>query len=109
MIVRTWSAFANNEKEPDYLKIVKSEIIPHLAQTPGYMGCHFLRQQQDSGWRYFVLTYWDSKASAYGLSDGDPHISFVPEKIQATLDQFDETVEYYEVAVEHGFGHRTLK
>jgi heme-degrading monooxygenase HmoA len=103
MIVRTWSAIVSHENEAEYLDSVKSRILPHFEQTDGYMGCHFMRQQHERGLRYLVLTYWSSTESAYGLSDGDPHIAFIPEDIQAMLDQFDKTVEYYEIAVEHGF------
>jgi len=105
MIVRTWGAIASEAKNDDYLDEVKNKILDIFAQSPGYLGCYFLRKYQNHQWRYLLLTFWDSLEAAQGMG-GESDKAHVPEYIQATLEQFDETVELFEVALEHGFQTR---
>lgn len=103
MIARTWSAVTSQEKEAGYLRTVRAQVLPHFEDAQGYKGSLFLKQSHDDGWKYMVVTFWDSLDAAYGLSNGhDPTIAYIPDEIAVTLNAFDKTVEYYESVIEHG-------
>ncbi len=103
MIARTWSAITSQEKEAGYLKTVRSLVLPHFDEAQGFKGSLFLKQSHDDGWKYVVITFWESLDAAYALSNGqDPKVAYIPDEISDTLNEFDKTVEYYESVIEHG-------
>jgi len=103
MIARTWSAITSQEKEDSYLNTVRSVVLPHFDEAQGFKGSLFLKQSHDDGWKYMVITFWESPEAAYGLSGGDdPTVALIPDDIALTLNEYDKTVEYYETVIEHG-------
>lgn len=102
MIVRTWSATTNREKDGQYRRTVEEVVLPRFERARGYRGALFLRKDLGSAWRYVVLTYWDSMEAVRALVGDDPTHAYVPAEIRATLDQCDETAEHFEVVIQHG-------
>lgn len=100
MVIRSWTAFTSPEREAAYVANVRGVVLPHLRNTPGYVGSKFLSRPVGSELEIVVLTYWESMDAARALSGGEENEAYMPEEIAATLDRYDHDVALYEVIVD---------
>lgn len=107
MFVRVWRARTSADREARYLAVVRETVLPHLRETPGYRRSTFLRRPLDDGSvEILVLTNWESREAAAGLSGDDGRNVWLPDAIARTLDNHDEHVLLYEAMVEDDPGDR---
>lgn len=101
MFIRHWRARTSVEQEARYLAAVRETVLPHLRATPGYRRSSFLRRPLDDGSvEILVLTHWESREAAGGLSDEEGGSAWLPDEIARTLDDHDEHVLLYESMLE---------
>lgn len=107
MFVRVWRARTSTDREGRYLSAVRETVLPHLRETPGYRRSTFLRRPLDDGSvEILVLTHWESREAAVGLSGDAGGNAWLPDEIARTLDDHDEHVLLYETIVDDDPGDR---
>lgn len=97
--VRVWTARIAHDRVDDYVDVVRRGVLPHLADTEGYVGALFLVHGGGEERDLVVLTRWESAEAAGALGD-EPLSAFIPDAVRDTLVRADETVEIYEVLLE---------
>lgn len=81
--------------------MVRATVLPHLDDAPGFLGARFLSRPDGHGSReILVITSWDSAESA-GALGAEGTRAFVPDAIRATLTDVGESVDIFEVRVDH--------
>jgi heme-degrading monooxygenase HmoA len=102
MIIRTWRAKTTEQKEPEYIQLVKRIVLPYFKECKGYKGCKFSRNTERDGGQIeiLVMTFWTDMAAVEAFS-GDPGAhAYLPEEIAQTLNSYDVTSEHFEVFIE---------
>ncbi len=101
MVLRTWTATTKGDREEQYLRTVREQVLPHLANVPGYLGAFFSRRPVGDDWEYLVISCWESMDAVRALAGADPDRAYVPPEIQATLDRWDASVDNLDVVIAH--------
>ena len=101
MVMRTWTATTDGDRQDDYLRTVREQVLPHLASVPGYLGAFFSRRPVGDSWEYLVISCWESMDAVRALAGPDPGRAYVPPEVHETLDRWDASVDHLEVVIAH--------
>ena len=97
--VRVWRARTTPDREADYVATVRSQVLPHLREAPGYVGATFMARDHLGDREILVVTKWASADAAGGLGPS-ALAAYVPDAIRATLVEADATVDVFEVLID---------
>lgn len=97
MVIREWRGRATPDKEEDYPRHFRSNVVPELRRIQGFRGAHLGRRRTAGQVEFLVLTRWESMHAVRAFAGDDAERAVVePDAIAALLD-FDPEVRHYEV------------
>lgn len=97
MVSRHWSCRIKPEEEENYVNYLKEEILPHLAQLPGFSGASIRRKAIGDFPEFLFISEWTSKEAIKAFAGEDIHLAVVSEKAQKMMRSFDQEVRHYEL------------
>ena len=97
MISRHWSGRIKRGQEEKYINFLKQEIIPHLAELPGFEGAAIKKRELKSATEFLFISNWRSMEDIKAFSGENTDVAVVSEKAQAMMTDFDKEVRHYEV------------
>lgn len=99
MIARVWSAQATKDLAPAYIEHLKTLVLPNLKRIDGFTGAWLFERPAASGVEIVVTTFWKSMDAIRTFAGEDGDRAVVADEAAALLNQFDQSVRHYEVAV----------
>jgi heme-degrading monooxygenase HmoA len=102
MIVRKWRGRAPTGKPDAYAEHFNKAVLPELRGIPGFAGAMLLRQAKPDGFEFLVLTMWESVDAIKAFAGADHERAVVEPGAVAALEEFDATVEHYELIASLG-------
>jgi heme-degrading monooxygenase HmoA len=100
MIVRSWRGRARRLKADAYPKHFREAVIPALREVPGFLGAQLSRRADADAVEFLVLTRWQSMDAIRAFAGPAVDKAVVEPGAIAALDDFDHTVQHYEVMEE---------
>jgi heme-degrading monooxygenase HmoA len=97
MIIREWRGRAAKSNANAYPKHFRTIVIAELRQVPGFLGGHLSQRSVNDKIEYLVLTRWESMDAIRGFAGSDVDRAVVEPGAVATLIDFDDHVQHYEV------------
>jgi hypothetical protein len=100
MIARWWRGWAASaENAAAYEELLKTTILPWVAEHGGHRGSYLVRRDVEEGVEFATLTLWDSLDSVRAFAGEEYEVAVVPEPARAVLSRWDERSVHYDVAV----------
>ena len=78
---------------------LRTQTLPGLRRIEGYQDAYVLRRQGAEGVEFLVLTLWASIDAVRVFAVDDYEASVIPSEARGLLDQAEERVRHYEVAI----------
>jgi heme-degrading monooxygenase HmoA len=100
MIIRAWRGRASPAKSDAYPRHFRETVVPDLQKTPGFLGAQLTRRQSGDKVEFLVLTRWQSIEAVRAFAGSAVDEAVVEPGAVAALDDFDDTVQHYEVLEE---------
>ena len=100
MIIRAWRGRARRSRSDAYPKHFREVVIPVLQKTPGFLGAHLSWRPECDQVEFLVLTRWQSMDAIGAFAGSTVDRAVVEPGAVAALDDFDDTVQHYEVIEE---------
>jgi heme-degrading monooxygenase HmoA len=97
MISRQWRGVANRSDADNYIAHLKTETFPLLSKIAGFRKAQILRRLVAEGVEFRIVTTWDSIESIRKFAGENAEIAVVPERVQAMMVSYEQSVEHYEV------------
>jgi heme-degrading monooxygenase HmoA len=102
MIARIWHGYTNDAYAEAYASSVKAEILPGIANVPGYRGTFLLRRRCGNEVEFTTMMLWDSLEAVREFAGPDYEQAIVPVERRRLLSHFDERSEHYEILMQPG-------
>ena len=100
MIVRTWMAYAKPENARAYRDHLTAHVIPKLQKLHGFHGLELCSAQRGDLVELLVISRWQSMDAVKAFAGPKPEKAVVEPGAKAVLEEFDDVVFHYEVALE---------
>ena len=100
MIVRTWMAYAKPENARAYRDHLTAHVIPKLQKLNGFQGLELCSAQRGDRVELLVISRWQSMDAIKAFAGPKPERAVVEPGAKAVLEEFDDVVFHYEVALE---------
>jgi heme-degrading monooxygenase HmoA len=100
MIIREWRGRAPGADAVAYPKHFRSDVLPQLKRTPGFVGAHLGRRELGDKIEFVVLTRWVSMAAVRAFAGADVDKAVLEPGARAALAEYDACVKHYEVLEE---------
>ncbi|HZA65309.1 MAG TPA: antibiotic biosynthesis monooxygenase family protein [Geminicoccaceae bacterium] len=100
MIIREWRGRARSDA---YAKHFREVVAQELRKVPGFIGAHLSQRRLGDGVEFLVLTRWQSMDSIRAFAGSTVDKAVVEPGAMSALDDFDDTVQHYEVLEEVSF------
>lgn len=97
MIIRTWRGRVTRSRADDYAKHFREKVVPELRTVPGFVGAQLGQRPMSDQVEFLVLTRWQSMEAVRAFAGPDVDRAVVEPEAVAALDDFDDTVQHYEV------------
>jgi heme-degrading monooxygenase HmoA len=101
MIARVWRGSTRAAHADDYLRHLKTRVLPELSSIGGHRGVDVLRRPHDDGVEFVVITWWESIDAIRSFAGPDVERAVVPAEAQALLEEYDRRARHYELAATH--------
>ena len=98
MISRHWRGVAKMAHADSYVEHLRTETFPAIRALHGFQDASILRRPLPEGVEFLVVTTWDSLDAIRAFAGEDLALAVVPDKVQAMMVEYDQTVRHYEVA-----------
>ena len=100
MIARIWTARTTSPDDADtYQCLFRDDVLVHLRAVPGFRDALLLRRDHGTGAEFMTITLFDSRAAVRGFAGDDDEAAAVSDRARAVLDDVDERVRHFTVAV----------
>jgi heme-degrading monooxygenase HmoA len=100
MIVRTWMAYATPDKARAYRDYLTAHVIPKLQKLKGFHGLELCSAQSGGRVELLVISRWESMDAIKAFAGPRPERAVVEPGAQAVLEEYDDVVFHYELALE---------
>ncbi len=100
MIVRTWMAYAKPENARAYRDHLTAHVIPKLQKLPGFLGLELCQAERGDRVELLVISRWQSIDAIKAFAGPKPDRAVVEPGAKAVLEDYDDFVFHYEVALE---------
>jgi heme-degrading monooxygenase HmoA len=97
MISRQWRGVARESEADRYVSHLRAETFPQLSAIRGFIDASILRRDTEEGVEFLIVTRWESIEAIQKFAGADVDRAVVPEKVQAMMVRYDQTVAHYEV------------
>lgn len=94
MIVRTWSARANEAGAEDYRNYFEKTLLPELRELRGFAGALLLSREVDGLVELTAHTMWESAEAIRAFAGDDVTMAKVEPEALAMLVESDSTVTH---------------
>ena len=94
MIVRTWSARANEAGAEDYRNYFEKTLLPELRGLSGFAGALLLSREVDGLVELTAHTMWESADAIRAFAGGDVTVAKIEPEALAMLRESDSTVTH---------------
>src|SRR5215831_17362241 len=98
MIVRLWSARADELQSRAYVQHFQRTVLSKLRDAAGYVGSTVLTRSRDGRTEILVATAWESLEAIQQFAGVDLERAVVDEEAAALLTEFDGRVRHFETA-----------
>jgi heme-degrading monooxygenase HmoA len=99
VIARCWTGETSPDRAADYVRHVKTKVLPVLADIEGHRGAYVLERVQGDRAEILVITLWESMEAVRRFAGSDPDRAVVTEEVRSILSRFDDDVKHYDVSV----------
>ena len=101
-IARSWGGRCRDDEAADrYARHLAETVLPELERLDGHRGALLLRRALPGGGvEIRVLTLWTSVAAIDRFAGPDRARAVVEPPARAVLDDYDEHVEHFDVAID---------
>src|SRR4026209_1041130 len=100
MIVRAWMAYAKPENARAYRDHTTAHVIPKLQKLRGFQGLELCSAQRGDLVELLVISRWQSMDAVKAFAGSKPEKAVIEPGAKAVLEEFDDVVFHYEVALE---------
>jgi heme-degrading monooxygenase HmoA len=100
MIIREWRGRASEPRAGAYPDHFREAVVPELRHLPGFLGAHLGRRRIGDRVEFLVLTRWQSLDAIRAFAGAIVERAVVEPAAVAALDEFDASVQHYEVIEE---------
>ena len=100
MIIRAWRGRVSSANSDAYPKHFRDAVVPELHTAPGFLGTQLCRRADGDKVEFLVLTRWQSMAAVRAFAGPRVDKAVVEPGAVAALDDFDDTVQHYDVLEE---------
>jgi heme-degrading monooxygenase HmoA len=100
MIVRTWMAYATPDNARAYRDHLTAHVIPKLQKLTGFEGLELCSAQRGDRVELLVISRWQSMEAIKAFAGPKPERAVVEPGARAVLEEYDDVVFHYEVALE---------
>ena len=97
MIIRAWHGRASLARSDAYPKHFRDVVVPELRNVPGFLGGALSQRSKGEQVEFLVLTRWRSIDAIRAFAGPAVDKAVVEPGAVAALDDFDDTVQHYEV------------
>ena len=97
MIIRTWSARADDSRADAYEEIFRNRVLAGLAALDGFAGAYLLRRPHGTGAELMTLTLFDSMDAVRRFAGPEPDRAHVSAAARAVLADADARVRHFMV------------
>ena len=100
MIVRTWMAYAKPDNARAYRDHLTAHVIPKLQKTKGFLGLELCIAQNRERVELLVISRWESMDAIKAFAGPNPERAVVDPAAKNVLEEYDDVVFHYEVALD---------
>ena len=100
MIIREWRGRALCADAARYPEHFRSNVLPHLKRTEGFVGAHLGRRELSDSIEFIVLTRWVSMDAVRAFAGTDVGNAVLEPGARAALADYDLDVKHYDVLEE---------
>jgi heme-degrading monooxygenase HmoA len=100
MIIRAWRGRASLPKADAYPEHFREAVVPALRTLPGFLGAQLSQRAMENEVEFLVLTRWRSMTAVRAFAGPAVDQAVVEPGAVAALDDFDDSVQHYEVLEE---------
>ena len=100
MIIREWRGRASAAGADAYPRHFREAVAPELRKLPGFLGAQLSRRRIDDRVEFLVLTRWQSMDAIRAFAGATVEQAVVEPGAVAALDDFDASVQHYEMLEE---------
>ncbi|MGD8378784.1 MAG: antibiotic biosynthesis monooxygenase [Gammaproteobacteria bacterium] len=99
MITRIWHGWTAPDKADDYERLLRTDILPGIREQAGesFHGVQLLRQPGQDEVEFVTIMWFDSLDGVRKFAGDNHERAVVPDRAQAVLSRYDDTVRHYEV------------
>ena len=100
MIVRIWNGVALEHNAEMYRRHFADVLVPRLRDVNGFLGYSVLERKERGRIQFVVITRWDDMDAIRAFAGVMPDKAVVEEEVRPFLEEFEEYVTHYIVAME---------
>jgi heme-degrading monooxygenase HmoA len=100
-VVRVWNGYGSTDGVQRYCdQHFNRVVLPQLRRLHGFLGATLLVRTRERGAQVVVMTRWASIDAIHQFAGTDYEQAVVEPAVRELLDDFDERVEHFSVALE---------
>jgi heme-degrading monooxygenase HmoA len=100
MIIRAWRGRASQARSDAYPKHFRAVVVPELRTVFGFLGAQLTQRTMGEKVEFLVLTRWQSMEAVRAFAGPAVDKAVIEPGAVAALDDYDDTVQHYEVLEE---------
>ena len=88
---------AHPQRARDYVKHLRTETLPTLRKTLGFVDASILSRPLGAGVEFLIVTRWQSMDAIASFSGADLEAAVVPAEVAEMMIEYDRRVRHFEV------------
>src|SRR5262245_36623443 len=100
MIGKMWRGSTSRENADAYERVLRTNVVPELADIAGSRGAFVMRRDVDDGVEFVTLTLFDSLDAVREFAGPDFERAVIIPEAEALLSSYDSTAAHYEIAIQ---------
>lgn len=88
---------AHPQRARDYVKHLRTETLPTLRKTLGFVDASILSRPLGAGVEFLIVTRWQSMDAIASFAGADLEAAVVPAEVAEMMIEYDRRVRHFEV------------
>jgi heme-degrading monooxygenase HmoA len=88
---------AHPQRAWDYVKHLRTETLPTLRKTSGFVDASILSRPLGAGVEFLIVTRWQSMDAIASFAGADLEAAVVPAEVAEMMIEYDRRVRHFEV------------
>jgi heme-degrading monooxygenase HmoA len=88
---------AHPQRARDYVKHLRTETLPTLRKTSGFVDASILSRPLGAGVEFLIVTRWQSMDAIASFAGADLEAAVVPAEVAEMMIEYDRRVRHFEV------------